>query len=104
MRKTSGGLAVDPEALDAEAGALAAAATEAARLARQTSTTRPGGLSGWHTTAALAAWVVVWGERIAALAAELDDHAERLRSTARNYRDAEAENRIGLATTAGLLR
>ena len=98
-----GGLAVRPEVLEAEASALNSAAlrVESAVRGRLGEVAAAGGaLAGWRTGAALEECATAWAARLAALAAGLDGHGERLRATARNYREVEARVRASLSMQA----
>ncbi|TDU04600.1 excreted virulence factor EspC (type VII ESX diderm) [Streptomyces sp. 846.5] len=87
------GLVVRPGVLEEEARALNSAAfrVESAVRGRLGEVAAAGGaLAGWRTGAALEEWAAAWAARLAALVAGLDGHGERLRATARNYREADA--------------
>jgi len=86
------GLAVQLELLDAEACALREAAVAVTAGAVQVDEVLRAAhtLDGWRSGEALAQCAAAWGARLAALATDLDDRAERLRDTAGNYRAAEA--------------
>ncbi|WP_042407802.1 type VII secretion target [Streptacidiphilus carbonis] len=93
------GLAVRPEALEAEAGALNSAALQVESAVRGwlgEVAGAGGALSGWRTGGALEEWGAAWGGRLGALVAALDGHADRLRASARNYREADATVRASL--------
>ncbi len=95
------GLAVRPEVLEDEARVLGeAAAAIAAALAGSA-----GGLSGaaealggWESGAALERCSAAWVDRLSALAREFEDRAQRLRQTARNYREGERQAVDGFRT------
>lgn len=91
---TGEGLVVRPEVLEGEARALAEAAagiTAALAAGAGGLDAAAEALGGWQSGAALERCCVAWGERLAALAAEFEDRARRLRETARNYREGEQQ-------------
>ncbi|MEY9841817.1 uncharacterized protein YukE [Streptacidiphilus sp. EB103A] len=99
------GLMVRPGVLEAEARALNSAAlrVESAVRGRLGEVAAAGGaLAGWRTGAALEEWAVAWAARLAALVVGLDGHGERLRATARNYREADAAVRASFSVRAVL--
>ena len=98
-----GGLAVRPEVLEAEASALNSAALRVESVVRGRLgevAVAGGALAGWRTGVALEECAAAWAIRLAALAAGLDGHGDRLRATARNYREVEAGVRASFAMQA----
>lgn len=99
----TGGLAVRPELLEAEAGALNAAALAVAPGSQRVRASAAGAgaaLPGWRTGAALEECASAWAGCFADLSASLDAHADRLRATSRNYRDADASAAARLRSVA----
>jgi hypothetical protein len=100
-----GGLVVRPEVLEAEARALNSAALRVESAVRGwfgEVVAAGGALAGWRAGAALEECAAAWAVRLAALVAGLDGHGERLRVTARNYRETDAAVRASLSMRAVL--
>lgn len=107
MAGSSGGLAVQVELLEAEARTLQEASAAIRTAATQVDEVAAAaeGLPGWRTSTALGRCAAAWGERLAALAADFDERAKRLRVTASNYRQTEADvsERFRAPLVAGML-
>jgi hypothetical protein len=96
---TGAGLTVQLELLDAEARALREAATAVGAGSRQLGPLLQAAeaLDGWRSGAALQQCTAAWSACLTALGGDLADRSDRLRTTAGNYRAAEARAAEGFS-------